>query len=284
MAVRIISSAVGIALCIGIMFFGENNPVVVNIAISLVTALMCGELLSAKGLHKNLKVSIPAIAFGFAMPFLSTTDYVFIPLYVFAVVLFVVSVLCHRTIKSEDTLFVFGGVTLISLSMASFTNVVCGPNGLAPLFGECNPATIYPTFWVIFVLAIPWLSDTGAYFTGMLLGKHKLCPEISPKKTVEGAIGGTICGMLCSVAIGFIFMWAYDSVTINFVPLIIVGIINPIISIFGDLTFSIIKRACGIKDYGSIMPGHGGMLDRFDSIILCAPLVYLISQYFTVIS
>ncbi len=284
MAVRLITSAVGIVLCIGLMLIGESNPIVITIAIALVTGLMCGELLTAKGLHKNLKLAVPSVLFGIMMPLLSSTDFVFIPLYLFAICVFITSVLCHDTIKADDTLFVFGGCTLITLSMTAFTFTACGVNGLAPLFANTDSTKAYTAFFIVLTLAVPWLADSGAYFAGVFFGKHKLCPTISPKKTVEGAVGGLLCGFLGSILVGFVFLWIYKDVTINFVPLVIIGLINPVVSIFGDLTFSIIKRACGIKDFGSIMPGHGGMLDRFDSIILCAPLVFLVSQYFTVIS
>lgn len=284
MAARLITSAVGIVLCIGLMFWGEVNPVVLTIAISLVTGLMCGELLSAKKLHKKLILSIPSVLLGISMPLLSSTDFVFVPLYLFTVLVFVSAVLYHKDITADDMMFAFGGTLLVTLSMTSFAYTVCGEAGLYPLIKATDNVKNYPSFWIVLTLAIPWMADSGAYFVGRFLGKHKLCEAISPKKTIEGAVGGLISGFIASILIGFIFTWIYKDVTISFVPLILIGVINPVISIFGDLTFSIIKRSCNVKDYGSIMPGHGGMLDRFDSIILCAPLVFLVSQFFTVIS
>ncbi len=284
MVARLITAGVGIVVCIGLMFLGEINPIVLTIAISLVTGLMCGELLTAKKLHKKLIISIPSVMLGILMPLLSSTDFVFIPLYLFTVAVFVSAVLYHEKISADDMMFAFGGTLLVTLSMTAFAYTVCGETGLYPLVKTDEIVKIYPSFWIVLTLAIPWMADSGAYFAGRFLGKHKLCEAISPKKTIEGAVGGLISGFLASILIGFIFTWIYKDVTINFVPLIIIGLINPVISIFGDLTFSIIKRSCNVKDYGSIMPGHGGMLDRFDSIILCAPLVYLVSQFVTVIS
>lgn len=271
MKTRLITSAIGIVLCVVLMIVGEMNSIVLRIAIALVTALICGELLSAKGLHKNLKVSIPCISFGLLMPLLCSTQLRFIPIYLFAVILFSIVVAFHDKIKIEDAFFAFGGTLLLTLSMTAFTYTVCNPLG-------------YSSFWVVLTLGVPWLADSGAYFAGVFLGKHKLCPAISPKKTIEGAVGGLISGALGSLLIGLVFLLIYKDVNINFLPLIIIGLVNPIVSIIGDLTFSVIKRSCGIKDFGSIMPGHGGMLDRFDSIILCAPLVFVISNLFTVIS
>lgn len=271
MKTRLISAGIGIILCVVLMILGERYDIVINIAIALVTGLLCGELLTAKGLHKNLKISIPCVAFGILMPLLCTTVCKYLPLYLFAVVLFAIMVIFHQSVKVGDVMFAFGGTLLITLSMTSFALVSCSEFG-------------YHSFWVVLTLGVPWLADSGAYFAGVYLGKHKLCPTISPKKTVEGAIGGLLSGTLGSILIGLVFLLIYNNAHINFWPLVIIGLINPIISIIGDLSFSLIKRSCGIKDFGTIMPGHGGMLDRFDSIILCAPLVFILSQFFTIIS
>lgn len=270
MKTRLISAGVGIVVCVVLMLLGEQYPIVINIALALVTAILCGELLSAKRLHKSLKISIPCIAFAILMPLLCTTVCKYIPLYLFAIALFTIMVIFHDSVKVDDVMFAFGGTLLIALSMTSLTLVSCSDSG-------------FHSFWIVLTLGVPWLADSGAYFAGVYLGKHKLCPTISPKKTIEGAIGGLISGTLGSVLIGLLFLLIYNNAHIKFLPLIIIGLINPIVSIIGDLTFSLIKRSCGIKDFGSIMPGHGGLLDRFDSIILCAPLVFIISQFTTVI-
>ena len=113
-------------------------------------------------------------------------------------------------------------------------------------------------------------SDTGAYFTGIYLGKQKLAPHISPKKTLEGAIGGIISGGLCALIYGIILLLCRFGV--NLVSLTLFGLIGSVVAQLGDLTFSAFKRQYNIKDYGSILPGHGGMLDRFDSLYYLAPL------------
>jgi len=120
--------------------------------------------------------------------------------------------------------------------------------------------------WLVFLIA--WGSDTFAYFTGYFLGKRKLCPTISPKKTVEGAIGGALGAMIISGIFGYYFL------NDHLLLVMAMGLLGSIISVLGDLTASIIKRTAGIKDYGNIMPGHGGILDRFDSILFTAPFVY----------
>lgn len=120
--------------------------------------------------------------------------------------------------------------------------------------------------WLIFLTAFG--TDIMAYFSGYFLGKHKLCPKISPKKTVEGSIGG----ILGSVALCALFGRFFFEEEI--LHCVILGVLGGIISQFGDLTASIFKRKMGIKDYGNLIPGHGGILDRFDSVLFTAPMVY----------
>ena len=136
-------------------------------------------------------------------------------------------------------------------------------------------------FFIIFMaLLSAWLNDAFAYFVGRKFGKHKLAPNISPKKSVEGAIGGILFCDLTAVIIGLIFHFCVmPDANINFWALILLGVIDAPVSILGDLSFSLIKRSYGIKDYGSIFPGHGGMLDRFDSIIFTAPVLVAINQF-----
>jgi len=126
--------------------------------------------------------------------------------------------------------------------------------------------------WLPFVGA--FLTDTCAYFAGVFLGKHKLCPNISPKKTIEGSVGGILGCMGACMLYGFIIQ-KYWSVNVNYLNLAILGMIMAIVSQIGDLSASIIKRKFGIKDYGNLFPGHGGILDRLDSVIMIAPAVYL---------
>lgn len=120
--------------------------------------------------------------------------------------------------------------------------------------------------WLIFIIAFG--TDTFAYLAGNLFGKHKLCPTISPNKTIEGSIGGVLGSILLVIVYSIYFKLG------SIANIILLTIISSIIAQLGDLTASRIKRICGIKDYGSIMPGHGGVLDRFDSIIFTTPVIY----------
>lgn len=125
--------------------------------------------------------------------------------------------------------------------------------------------------WMIFIASFG--TDICAYFSGLLLGRHKLCPGLSPKKTVEGAVGGAAGAVLLSVLFGYL-------VCRELLPhCLILGFAASAASQFGDLTASAYKRRMGIKDYGNLIPGHGGIMDRFDSVLFTAPVVYYYIQF-----
>lgn len=123
--------------------------------------------------------------------------------------------------------------------------------------------------FVPFIFA--FLSDTGAYFAGLKFGKHKLAPVISPKKTIEGVIGGMAAAVVGMLVYCGVLQLAFQMKP-NYLLAVLYGILGSGTSVFGDLCFSVIKRQTGIKDYGNLIPGHGGILDRFDSMMLAGPL------------
>lgn len=120
--------------------------------------------------------------------------------------------------------------------------------------------------WLVFITAFG--TDICAYFTGMLMGKHKLCPDLSPKKTIEGAIGGVVGSIILSGVFSLIFCREY------LILCLIIGVVGSVMAQLGDLSASLVKRKIKIKDYGNLIPGHGGILDRFDSVLFTAPTVY----------
>jgi phosphatidate cytidylyltransferase len=124
-------------------------------------------------------------------------------------------------------------------------------------------------FWLIFLTAITIASDSGAYYVGRLLGTTKLFPALSPGKTRAGAVGGIIGGMLGGTVVAALLLQEF-----NLMIAVLLGLILSCIGIVGDLAESLIKRASGVKDSGQILPGHGGVLDRIDSLLLTAPVLY----------
>ena len=278
MKTRLITSGIGIVLALAIIILGSFFNIIITIALSLVSVILCGEYLSARRLNKDIKLFVTCLFFALIIPLMSYMKepfdrYRFIPFYLFVLTMCIFSVVFHRTLKMDDMMFTLAGVSLITVCI-SLLNVIVWTDAGA------DSGSKHTAFWIIFCLGIPWLADSGAYFAGSYFGKHKLCPNISPNKTVEGAVGGILAGTLSALLIGLIFKLIYGDVTVYYGVLVLVAFICSIISIFGDLTFSVIKRSCKIKDFGSIMPGHGGLLDRFDSVLLCIPVVYIFSQTF----
>lgn len=144
------------------------------------------------------------------------------------------------------------------------------------------------TSYILLPLALAFATDAFAMLTGMFVRKRKgdegirqLAPVLSPKKTVEGSIGGLVGGVVVAILYGVVFHFITD-VTVNYYFLAVYGILGAVISEFGDLSFSYIKRTRKIKDFGTLLPGHGGVLDRFDSVIFCAPLVEILIDWIPV--
>ncbi len=135
--------------------------------------------------------------------------------------------------------------------------------------------------WLIFLCS--WGCDTCAYCVGMLIGKHKMSPKLSPKKSIEGAVGGVIGAALLTILYGMIFKSAMNSTQTHVFIMAGISAVGALISMVGDLTASAIKRNYEIKDYGKLIPGHGGILDRFDSVIFTAPVIYFLAANFIVL-
>lgn len=131
-------------------------------------------------------------------------------------------------------------------------------------------------FYILVAFLLSMVADSGAYFVGRAMGKHKLAPVISPKKTIEGAIGGALINVLAMMGYTLLLNKCFGFTQINYWYAAVYGLLGAGASIIGDLTLSVIKRQVKIKDYGNLMPGHGGILDRFDSTMMVAPLVELL--------
>ena len=140
-------------------------------------------------------------------------------------------------------------------------------------------------FFILFSFTCSWFTDIFAYFTGRAFGKHKLCPNISPKKTVEGAVGGVVITMLFNLLLLLVFRrYFFDVPVIPYWLIAIASVVLSVISMCGDLAASTIKRNYGIKDFGKILPGHGGIMDRFDSCLFVWPCLYAILKLISVIT
>lgn len=153
------------------------------------------------------------------------------------------------------------GIVLIPWSLAHLINI-----RLMEPYGE---------YFVYILFITVWATDTGAYFTGRFLGKHKLNKEVSPKKTWEGAIGGTILGMAAALFCWDLFFPWY----ITAAQAALIGLLVSLLGQISDLAQSVLKRSAGVKDSSNLLPGHGGFFDRFDAFLLSAPVLYYVLLY-----
>ncbi len=281
---RIISAFAGIALFAGVIAASFYFRYTFSIFVALLNCIAAWEIFSAVKMTDKKPLLAAAMIVGAAVPFFGAVkEIIFAVCFAYIVFNFAYLILHHKDLKMEQ-MFLSGGLSIIiSASFSALCRLF--DMGLDGNFGLNERDGI---FLVVFACAAAWLADTGAYFTGVFFGKHRLCPEISPKKTVEGFVGGVICGTGLSVLLSYIYQIAFSNGgRVNFAVVALCAFLAAFAGTLGDLTASVLKREYGIKDYGKIMPGHGGVLDRFDSVFLTAPLTYLLVEmtgaYFPII-
>ncbi|MEG6521683.1 phosphatidate cytidylyltransferase [Desulfotomaculum sp. 1211_IL3151] len=252
MHLRVMSAVIGIPIIILAAWYGHWALWLFSLGVYVFASLEMSVIL--KGLKLNSEKWMIQIAglIIFTSAYLYKDEYIGLT-YVFLVIfnLLMMALLYPRT----SPLDVFGNLTAV-LYLGNF------------IFFYLTRELENGFLWVLLLLMTTWASDTFAYFVGRALGRHKLAPLLSPKKTVEGALGGIIG----SVIIACIFVNYIPSVSV--ISMITLGIFIGITALLGDLVESALKRQAGVKDSGQIIPGHGGFLDRFDSLLLTAPLVY----------
>ncbi|MBR4592279.1 MAG: phosphatidate cytidylyltransferase, partial [Elusimicrobiaceae bacterium] len=156
----------------------------------------------------------------------------------------------------------------------TFTGIFLIPWALVHLINLRNIPD-YGEYLTLFMIVTVWVSDTGAYFSGLLFGRHKLNTEVSPKKTWEGAIGGTLLAVGAAALMRHLFLSTCFSVK----TALWLGLLVAVIGQISDLAESVLKRSAGVKDSSNLLPGHGGFLDRFDSYLLLAPIFYYVILY-----
>ncbi|MBR5542953.1 MAG: phosphatidate cytidylyltransferase [Oscillospiraceae bacterium] len=262
MLTRIISAIVAIAVFIGVVYF--LPPVCFTLTVAAVMAIAAYEITLGSGIVRNKPLGIISCAFAAIVPLF--IGFPMLEKYLFAVA-FAGLVLFFCAWLAQ-----YGKVSLVMVLSSFFGGVV-----LPLLFSMILKIRAVPhgEFWILFPFVAAWMTDTGAYFSGFFFGKHKLCENISPKKTVEGAIGGTVVCIFSLIAFGMIMEKSFGA-DINITLLAIGALVLSVLAQVGDLSFSIIKREYNIKDYGKLMPGHGGVLDRFDSTMFTIPFSYIL--------
>ncbi len=267
MKIRIISGLVMAAIGIPVLIM--SSTIAFPIALSVLAVIAVWELLGLCGFRKKLAVFVPSYAIAAALPVvcfgMRTIDEAIGFLITVATIAlcFMLYIIGYAVIKR-------GKVTLsdISLYYVYFVYVIMAFTSLSLLRYIPNGA-----FYFMMIPIASWICDIFAYFVGHAIGKHKLIPEVSPKKTWEGAIGGVFFATMAFLVYGIVLHFIEDAPTPNYTILCILGLVLSVVSQMGDLSASLLKRERGIKDFGALFPGHGGVLDRFDSFLPVAPIL-----------
>lgn len=268
MVTRLISGGIGAVVALAVILFG--GVLGVTLAVAVLAGLATFELLRAAGFAWRDRIPAVAVAAVIPLCLLANGGLWMLPTALYLLYVMVEGVMRHATLSPERVAL---KVMLPAVAIGGFTAVAAlrahGADGL---------------FYLFLVLVIPWLSDTGAYFTGMCCGKRKLCPVISPKKTVEGFVGGIVVSVAASALTGYLYsLWCGHDVVIHWWSLLGAAVVGAPLSVCGDLFASVIKRHYGVKDYGNIMPGHGGAMDRFDSVLPVAVWLLLWIQFLPIV-
>lgn len=243
-----------------------SGTVVFPIVWAILGAVGVYELLGCMGTKNNRIISFPlyilAIAAPFAVRYFRNELQEYSAVIVFSLFLYSLYLLAVWVFSYEKNQNVDMNKILASVLVSLY---IIGSASAIVFIRDVNGGEFY--WYFVFIGA--WVTDIFAYFTGMLFGKHKLIPAVSPKKTVEGAIGGAVFCVAFFVGYGALVNY-FSQYDISLILLAIAGLLSALVSMIGDLSMSVIKRTYGIKDYGKIFPGHGGVLDRFDSILAVA--------------
>ena len=260
---RVISGAVLVVILAITLYFGGIVTCGLMALVSLVGNM---ELLRVYGVNKKTPgiVCYLATVLYYIAIYLDRMDIIVPMMVVYLLVMLAVYVLTFPTYSDKQIMAAFMDFIYESV-MLSFVYLIRNmEHGLV---------------LVLLIFVSSWINDTCAYFVGRALGKHKMAPVLSPKKSIEGLIGGIVGAGVFGAVFGILFDKYVD--TMNYAPLLfaVVGAVGALPAVIGDLAASAIKRNNDIKDYGKLIPGHGGILDRFDSIIFTAPIIYYLLVY-----
>lgn len=270
MKVRIITGICMAAVMIPVLLFSQY--IIYPIFLSLLCLMATYEMLKVFKKERRPEIAVPSFLLAASYPmipfFIRNIDWqlgfviMALGICLYMIYLFAMCVAHKGRMLLVEVFSTFTTVTYILIGFSALSIIRYLP------FGEYE-------FLLIFFTA--WGCDIFAYFVGTFIGKHKLIVEVSPKKTVEGAIGGVVCTFAIIMLYGFLIERFTDA-NANYIALAILGLVLPVISQIGDLFASLIKREAGIKDYSNLFPGHGGVMDRFDSMIAVAITTLMITM------
>lgn len=267
---RIITAVVAFFVLLPVLIFSDT--VVFPLGLAVCAVLSVWEMFACVGLKNAWIFTVPMYLIGAAFPFLIR----YLP--DFAAPVAIAAAVIWTLYAFTVLIFAHGKYSVESVFVASFSLLYIFIGFNAILFiHDREPGGRY-LYYICFLGA--WITDIFAYFCGRAFGKHKLIPAVSPKKTVEGSIGGTLFCVLATVVFGAVVEALVPEITANLAVFAVAGLLIAVVSQIGDLSMSVIKRNYGVKDYGSIFPGHGGVLDRFDSVIAVSALLMVFALFF----
>lgn len=271
MGTRIISGVIGIALATVVIQLGG---VIFNAFVLVLALIGWREYVSA---FSNMNVAIERVLSALTilgMWAVATQAHynLILPIALLGILaVFSKAVFCHRTFNVMQACYTVAGICYVGFTFIHLRLLRAFGSGIAVNSPIGEMETGCGLIWI--ALIGTWSSDTFAYFGGYLFGKHKLCPEVSPKKTVEGFISGVLGTMVTVTLVG-------SSLGFSAPMMAALGFVIALVATLGDLVESAIKRYTGIKDSGNLIPGHGGVLDRFDSVMFTVPFVYYFMKFF----
>ena len=271
---RIITGVLFAVFMIAVAVF--SGTLVYPIVFTLFNLIGTIEMLNCIGTRKSLVTALPAIVYAVLCPIMAYNfryGVIFALTVCFMTVMLMSLVFKNEKVKTEDVCTTFTMVLYITICFSSLIRIRFVTTDIGADTGE-----LIGKYFFLLVFVAAWITDTFAYFTGFFFGKHKLCPTISPKKTIEGSVGGTIFCVISFIVYGIIVSNIEPEISPNYIGLATVGFCMSVLSQIGDLLASVIKRTYGIKDYGKMFPGHGGVLDRFDSVLILAPFLLLLVE------
>ena len=270
MKTRIMTAAIAIPVMLLVLLVAPKELVAVLWGVMM--AIAAYELLFCTGLVRENRLVIYGCVMAFAVTMWSCYNaihaYAVLGVMVFVGLMFAELMMSHVKITFDRVCLVLVGGLLVPYLLSSMIRILVMSIG---------------RYVILIPFIIAFASDSGAYFAGMFFGKHKMAPVISQHKTVEGAIGGVISSMVCMLIYALIMQIFFDF-KVYYLYALIYGLLGSLVGIFGDLCFSVINRQTGIKDYGKLLPGHGGVLDRFDSMMTVAPLMEVLLLLIPVLS
>lgn len=270
---RLLTSFLILAI-FAVMVVASFFDYVFELTVSLLSMMCIYEAINAIGFAKSKRFLIPSLVYAFLVPlsftivgYINKSPYylIIVLTFIYMIAFILISMLNYSKIKFNDA----ATVMFVSLVITCFlSNII--------LLRRISEHGLF--YMLLVIVCFSWATDVFAYLVGMCIGRHRFAPNISPKKTIEGSLGGTLAAVAVTLAAVLIYK-STCKVDVNIPLALLYALICSFVGQIGDLAFSYIKRSYNIKDFGNLLPGHGGVLDRLDSLIFLSPFFYMLITF-----